>query len=183
MSANRYGHQLGQALMEAGMTQLSFSFDAHVSPESVSAYKNGRVIAPPDVKSKSILLTDNPFLAIAAAHESTAGTSPPILDGDNVELNRHTVVTKTVEEIEELLVAIKKAQPILIKPPRTLSAQERQQIEHLIQETLDVITSTTNMAAVITKETRLGWISQWTKHKTKLIAQGFLKMVKEVTGT
>ncbi len=178
MSANQYGHQLGQALMESGMTQLSFSFEAHVSPESVSAYKNGRAVAPPDIKSKSILLTDNPFLAIAAAHESTAGTSPVILDGDNVELNRHTVVAKTVEEVEELLAAIKRVQPILVKPPRNLTTQERQQLEELIQETLDVVTSTTNMAAVITRETKLGWISQWTKHKTKLIARGFLKMMK-----
>ncbi len=180
MSANRYGHQLGQALMEAGMTQLSFSFDAHVSPESVSAYKNGRAIAPPDVKSKSILLTDNPFLSIAAAHESTAGTSPAILDGENVELNRHTVVAKTVEEMEELLAAIKRVQPILLKPPSNFTTQERQQVEELIQETLDVVTSATNMAAVITKETKLSWIAQWTKHKTKLVKRGFMKMVREV---
>ena len=181
MSANNFSHQFGQALMEAGMTQLSFSLEAHVSPESVSAYKNGRTVAPPDIKSKSIIATDNPFLAIAAAHESTAGTSPVILDGENVELNRHTVVAKTVEEVTELLEAIKKTQPLLIKPPRSLTQQERQQIEHLIQETLDVVTSTTNMAAVITKETRLGWISQWTKHKSKLVKNGFLKMMKEVS--
>lgn len=181
MSANNFGHQFGQALMEAGMTQLSFSLEAHVSPESVSAYKNGRTVAPPDIKSKSITATDNPFLAIAAAYESTAGTSPVILDGDNVELNRHTVVAKTVEEVTELLEAIKKTQPLLIKPPRSLTQQERQQIEHLIQETLDVVTSTTNMAAVITKETRLGWISQWTKHKSKLVKNGFIKMMKEAS--
>ncbi len=76
MSANQYSHQLGQALMEAGMTQLSFSFDAHVSPESVSAYKNGRAIAPPDIKSKSIIATDNPYLAMSAMYESAAGTGP-----------------------------------------------------------------------------------------------------------
>lgn len=181
MSANQYGYQLGQALMETDMTQISFGFETNVSPESVSAYKNGRRPAPPDVKSKSVLLTDNPFLAIAAAYESTAGTSPVILDGINVELNRHTVVAKTVEEVTELLEAIKKTQPLLIKPPKRLTQQERQQIEHLIQETLDVVTSTTNMAAVITKETRLGWISQWTKHKSKLVKNGFLKMMKEAS--
>jgi NTP pyrophosphatase (non-canonical NTP hydrolase) len=177
MSANQYSYQLGQALMEADMTQLSFSLEANVSPESVSAYKNGRRPAPPDIKSKSILLTDNPFLAIAAAHESTAGTSPAILDGDNVELNRHTVVAKTVEEVEELLTAIKQAQPLLLKPPRSLTSQERQQIEHLIQETLDVLTSTTNMTAVICRELKLSWIYQWTVHKAKLAKRGFLKMV------
>ncbi|MBO8164516.1 MAG: helix-turn-helix transcriptional regulator [Brevibacillus sp.] len=181
MSANDYSYQLGQALMEKGMTQLSFSFEAHVSPESVSAYKNGRAIAPPDVKSKSIIATDNPFLAMAAAHESTAGTSPPILDGENVELNRHTAVAKTVEEIEELLAAIKRAQPILIKPPRTLSPLERQQIEHLVQETLDVATSTTNMAAVVCREAKMSWTCQWSLHKAKLVKNGFLKMMKEVT--
>lgn len=163
--------------MEEGKTQLSFSLEANVSPESVSAYKSGRRPAPPDIKSKSILVTDNPFLAMAAAHESTAGTSPVILDGDKVELNRHTVVAKTVEEVEELLLAIKRAQPILLKPPSSYTTQERQQIEDLVQETLDVVTSTTNMAAVITRETKLGWINQWTKHKTKLIARGFLKMI------
>ncbi|MDH6351884.1 XRE family transcriptional regulator [Brevibacillus sp. 1238] len=179
MSAkNQYGPQLGQALMEAGMTQLSFSFDAHVSPESVSAYKNGRAIAPPDVKSKSVLVTDNPYLAIAAAHESTAGTSPVILDGDNVELNRHTVVVKTVEEVEELLAAIKQVRPILIKPPKSLTAAERQQVEHLIQETLDVVTSTTNMAAVICREMRFSWVYQWGLHKSKLVKEGFMKMMK-----
>lgn len=182
MSANQYGKQLGQALMEAGMTQLSFSFDAHVSPESISAYKNGRAIAPPDVKSRSIIATDNPFLAIAAAYESTAGTSPVIFDGENVELNRHTVVRKTVQEMKELLVAIEKVEPLLIKSPRSLTTEERLKVEHLVQETLDVVTSTTNMAAVITKETKLGWFSQWTKHKTKLVKEGFLKMVKEVAG-
>lgn len=177
MSANQYGHQLGQALMEAGMTQLSFSFEAHVSPESVSAYKNGRAVAPPDIKSKSVLVTDNPYLAIAAAHESTAGTSPVILDGENVELNRHTVVVKTVEEVEELLEAIKRVQSILVKPQRSWNTKERQQVEHLVQETLDVVTSTTNMAAVICREGKLSWIYQWTTHKTKLAKRGFMKAI------
>ncbi|MBY0052941.1 XRE family transcriptional regulator [Brevibacillus agri] len=177
MSANEFGHQLGNALMEANMTQMSFGFEAHVSREAVSAYKTGRAVAPPDVKSKSILLTDNAFLAMAAAHESTAGTSPVILDGDNVELNRHTAVAKTIEEVEELLDAIKKAQSTLIKPPKSLTTQERQQLEQLIQETLDVITSTTNMAAVICREVKLSWVYQWTHHKAKLAKRGFLKMV------
>lgn len=183
MNANDFGHQLGNALMEANMTQMSFGFEANVSREAVSAYKNGRAVTPPDVKSKAILVTDNAFLAMAAAHESTAGTSPVILDGENVELNRHTAVAKTVEEVEELLDAIKKAQALLIKPPKSLTTQERQQIEHLIQETLDVVTSTTNMVAVICKEVRLSWVYQWSTHKTKLVKRGFLKMLKGGTNT
>ncbi|QDS37995.1 helix-turn-helix domain-containing protein [Brevibacillus brevis] len=173
-----FGRQLGQALQEAGMTQLAFGFEANVSREAVSSYTTGRAMTPPDVKSKAVQVTNNPFLSIAAAYESSAGTSPVILDGDNVELNRHTVVAKTVEEVEELLEAIKEARPLLVKPPRSLTSQELQQIEHLIQETLDVVTSTTHMAAVITKESKLGWIAQWTKHKTKLLSRGFIKVMK-----
>lgn len=173
-----FGRHLGQSLQEAGMTQMAFSFEANVSREAISSYTTGRAMTPPDVKSRAVQVTNNPFLSIAAAYESTAGTSPVILDGDNVELNRHTVVAKTVEEVEELLLAIRQAQTILIKPPHIWSTLERQQIEQLVQETLDVVTSTTHMAAVITKESKLGWVSQWTKHKTKLIGKGFLKMVK-----
>ncbi|TQK41927.1 hypothetical protein FB479_11628 [Brevibacillus sp. AG162] len=177
-----FGRRLGQSLQEAGMTQLAFSFEANVSREAVSSYTTGRTTTPPDVKARAVQVTNNPFLAMAAAYESTSGTSPVILDGDNVELNRHTVVAKTVEEVEELLLAIRRAQPILVKPPTTWSTSEKHQIEHLIQETLDVVTSTTHMAAVITKESKLGWITQWTKHKTKLMGKGFLKMVKGAGG-
>lgn len=173
-----FGRQLGRSLQEAGMTQLAFGFEANVSREAVSSYTTGRVMTPPDVKSRAVQVTNNPFLSIAAAHESSAGTSPVILDGDNVELNRHTAVAKTVEEVEELLEAIKEARPLLIKPPGSLTSQELQQIEHLIQETLDVVTSTTHMAAVITKESKLSWITQWTKHKAKLVRKGFIKVMK-----
>ncbi|NRS51949.1 XRE family transcriptional regulator [Brevibacillus sp. HB2.2] len=173
-----FGRQLGQSLQEAGMTQLAFGFEANVSREAVSSYTTGRIMTPPDVKSKAVQVTNNPFLAMAAAYESTSGTSPILLDGDNVELNRHTVVAKTVEEVEELLLAIRRAQPILLKPPSTWSTSEKHQIEHLVQETLDVVTSTTHMAAVITKESKLGWIAQWTKHKAKLLSRGFIKVMK-----
>ncbi|MGF9822648.1 XRE family transcriptional regulator [Brevibacillus agri] len=184
MSANQYGPQLGQALMEAGMTQLSFSFEAHVSPESVSAYKNGRATAPPDIKSKSILLTDNPYLAMAAAHESTAGTSPGILDGDRIEVNRHTILDRTEHEVQELLKVIQEAEKRVISaPPRSLSPQERQEIETLIQETLDVVTASTNLAAILCREYKISWIKQWTIHKSKWIKNGLMKMMKEVPWT
>lgn len=177
VSKNNFGFQLGESIMEAGYTQLTFGMEVHASREAISAYKTGRTITPPDIKSKSVVLTDNPWLAIAAAHESTAGTSPVILDGDNVELNRHTVVAKTVEEVEELLEAIKRVQPLLIRPPSSLKPNEKQQIEHLVQETLDVVTSTTNMTAVICREVKLSWVYQWSKHKAKLVGEGFLKMI------
>jgi hypothetical protein len=183
MSANQYSHQLGQALMEAGMTQLSFSFDAHVSPESVSAYKNGRAIAPPDIKSKSIIATDNPYLAMSAMYESSAGTGPVILDGDRIEINRHTVLDRTEKEMKELLNVIEKAEERVIgAPPRSLTSQERQEIETLIQETLDVVTASTNLAAILCREYKVSWIKQWTIHKSKLVKNGLMKMMKEVTG-
>ncbi|QRG68563.1 XRE family transcriptional regulator [Brevibacillus choshinensis] len=183
MSPNQYGQQLGQALMEAGITQLSFSFDAHVSPESVSAYKNGRAVAPPDVKSKSILITDNPFLAMAAADESTAGTSPGIMDGDRIEVNRHTVLDRTEHEMLELLKVIQRAEERIISaPPRSLTPQERQEIETLIQETLDVVTASTNLAAILCREYKVSWIKQWAIHKSKWMRNGLMKMMKEVSG-
>ncbi|AYB39710.1 helix-turn-helix domain-containing protein [Brevibacillus laterosporus] len=175
---NSYGFQLGNSLMELDMTQQKFAEEANVSRETVSAYKNERANAPSDIKAKSVHITDNPFLAIAAAHESSGGTSAPILNGNNVEMNRHTCLIKTVEELEELLVAIKAVKPILIKPPNQYTAEERMQIEAMLQETLDVNTSCTNMTAIICKETKISWIGQWTKHTTKLVARGFLKIVK-----
>ncbi|MED4749912.1 XRE family transcriptional regulator [Brevibacillus choshinensis] len=178
-----YGTQLGNALSEAGVTQLAFSFETNVSREAVSSYTTGRTVAPPDIKSKSILLTDNPFLAMAAAQESTAGTSPGILDGDRIEVNRHTVLDRTEHEMKELLKVIERAEErIICAPPRSLTPQERQEIEMLIQETLDVVTASTNLAAILCREYKVSWIKQWTIHKSKWMKNGLMKMMKEVTG-
>ncbi|MFP3390651.1 XRE family transcriptional regulator [Brevibacillus sp. SIMBA_040] len=178
MSANQYGPQLGQALMEAGITQLSFSLDAHVSPESVSAYKNGRAVAPPDIKSKSVLVTDNPFLAMSAMLESAAGTGPVILDGERMEINRHTVLDQTKFEMQQLLKVTEVAEQRLMRiAPGALSQQERQDVEALVQEAMDVVTAAMNLVAVLCREYKISWIKHWTLHHSKLAKNGLLKMI------
>ncbi|WP_409177459.1 XRE family transcriptional regulator [Brevibacillus fortis] len=176
-----FGRQLGQSLHEAGMTQLAFGFEANVSREAVSSYTTGRAVTPPDIKSKSVLITDNPYLAMAAAQESTAGTSPGILDGDRIEVNRHTVLDRTEHEMNELLKIIREAEESLISaPPRSLTTQEKQAIETLIQETLDVVTASTNLAAILCREYKVSWIKQWAIHKSKWMKNGLMKMMKGV---
>ncbi|WP_313469883.1 XRE family transcriptional regulator [Lysinibacillus sp.] len=153
-------------------TQLQWGFDMGVVRETVSKYETGRSKVPADIGRKMMDKYDDPKLAMAIQYEYT-GTGPRWLDGQNVDLHRCSVREKTIEELEEALVAIKNTS--MSKPAFALTPKEREEHKKTLEEIVELITAATNYIAVGTDYIGISYSGVWNEHYNYLQQEGFIK--------
>ncbi|WP_233436277.1 XRE family transcriptional regulator [Lysinibacillus capsici] len=153
-------------------TQLQWGIDMGVVRETVSKYETGRSKVPADISRKMMNKYDDPKFAITIQQEYT-GTGPRWLDGPNVDLHRCSVRDKTIEELEEALVAIKKTS--MSKPAFALTPQEREEHKKTLEEIVELVTAATKYIAVGTDYIGISYLGVWNEHYNYLQQEGFIK--------
>lgn len=172
-----YSMSVGKAIKELrredDLSQLQLSFELNVSRESVSAYETERAKLPQDVSQKLMERFDDPFFAMEVANSYTGGGWVRKLDGEYVDLHRSSVKEKTMEEIDELTQALESFS--FSTPPRLIKTRQRQDLENMTIEAVDVVYSVCHLLAVICKDYGFSWNEIWNRHAAKLIANGYVK--------
>ncbi|MDW8515848.1 helix-turn-helix domain-containing protein [Priestia flexa] len=167
--------QVGKYLKELRKpsSQEQLALDLNLSREAVSSYETGRAKIPVDIAGKLMEKFDDPWFAMKIARQYTNGAWVPKLDGDFIELNRSNVVLKTIEELQEAIVAVKGAP--FVKHPKSLAAYELQDIQNSLAETIDVIVAASHLVAVSCEEYGFSWNELWDQHTMKLVSSGYMK--------
>ncbi|NGP46013.1 helix-turn-helix transcriptional regulator [Bacillaceae bacterium SIJ1] len=153
-------------------SQEQLSFDLGLSREALSSYETERAKLPADIGQALTKRYGDPFIALTAVSKYL-GYGVGKLDGSAVDLHRMSVKSKTEEELEEVLVAIQKLQ--MTNHPSHAVAHERQRMEEALQEACDAIVALKHFIAICCKEYGFNWLSVWSRHKAKLIANKYIK--------
>lgn len=158
--------------MREGETQQQLAMDLNLSREGVSAYETGRAKVPKDIARAMMNRNESPRFALAIRNEYTR-TGPVWLNGPNVDLHRASVKEKTIEEIEEMMVALKDIS--FAKPLKNLSNWERPALEKLIEESIEAVTAIEHLIAIICKEAEISYLDVYQNHYLQLQAKGWLQ--------
>ncbi|WP_416144942.1 helix-turn-helix domain-containing protein [Planococcus koreensis] len=158
--------------MREGETQQQIAMELNVSRELISKIENGSRNIPADISRKMMDRKENPWFALAIRNEYT-GTGSIRLNGPNVDLHRSSVKEKTIEEIEEMLVALKSIS--FAKPLRTLSNWEKPGLEKLIEEAIEATTAIEHLIAIVCEEAGISYLESYQQHYLQLQAKGYLE--------
>ena len=171
---NAIGNIVGEVLKEVRGedTQLHFGIEFGLGREAISKYENGRAKVPADISRSIVDKYDDPKFALAVQQQYT-GTGPRWLDGPNVDLHRCSVREKTIEELHEALDSI--THTSFSKPAKATNPFERQNIEKMLEESIEAITALTNFVAVTTQDFGLSYTGAWSNHYQDLQKEGYIK--------
>jgi transcriptional regulator with XRE-family HTH domain len=169
----KLGYTLARARNWKGYTQEQLSMELPMSREAISKAETGARKIPKDVRSKAAEVLDHPFLTMAIAFEDTGGAWVPELDGDKVDLHRSSVRSKTIEELEEAIEAIKGV--CLVNHPEYIQEHERQQLKKALMEAIDAIIALSHFVGIICLEYSFSWLGLWKEQRLKLKSKGFVK--------
>lgn len=171
---NATSNLVGEALKEVrgDKTQLQLGFEFNLGREAISKYENGRAKVPADISRSIVDKFDDPKFALAVQHQYT-GTGPIWLNGPNVDLHRCSVREKTIEELEEAIVSIKKTS--LAKPKEAINPYEKKNMMDMIEEAVEAATALANFIAVTTKHLDISYTGVWTSHYQDLEKAGFIE--------
>ncbi|TCS80351.1 helix-turn-helix transcriptional regulator [Tepidibacillus fermentans] len=166
---------VGKALKEVRgkESQLKLSFDLNVSRESISAYETERAKIPSDVSSAIVNKYDDPWFAMEVANEYTAGTSVKKLDGEYVDLHRASVKTKTEEELQEAIDALRGIS--VVNLANSVNQSELEKIRKALLQVIDAIYAASHLVAVLTKEYGFSWVKLWHEHYKKLQERHYVR--------
>lgn len=157
--------------MRKGESQQKLALELNVSRESVSAYENGRARIPADIASAMMERKENPRFAFALRNEYTQ-TGPVWLDGPNVDLHQSSVREKTMEEMNEAIIAISGFS--FARSLKNLPEWERPAAEELLEEVAEAITAMELFLARTCEETGISYTGVWSRHYKQLKAKGWL---------
>lgn len=153
-------------------SQQQLALELNLSREAVSAYETERTKLPVDIAQRVMEKYDDPWFAINIANKYTGGAWVRKLDGEFAELNRSSVVLKTLEELDEAVTSIKKAP--FVKHPKLLAAYELQDLKKSLLEAIDVIVAASHLVAVSCEEYGYSWNELWDEHTSKLVSNGYV---------
>ncbi|PSL42163.1 helix-turn-helix protein [Planomicrobium soli] len=164
---------LKSALREVrgNQTQQQMALELNVSRELVSKIENGTRTIPPDVSQKLMQTSENARFAFALRHEYTK-TGPVWLDGPDVDLHHASVKEKTIEEMEEVIVALRNFN--FARSLKSISHWERQEIDRLLQESVEAITALEHLVVVLCENMNISYTETWGTHYQSLRAKGWL---------
>lgn len=172
------GHALRAAREDLGLTQAAVGRMGLIGDKMVSAVETDRKQPAADVVRRIAKKVDHPRLYMAAAAEQTGGVFVgDWLDG--VDLHRTAVALKGEEELSELKVAYERTKSILVKDPSTLTSEDKEAIQELIQQTIDVQVWAQHKVSVLCMAYGLSIGSQYDEHKQKLTSRGYRRATKK----
>lgn len=169
----KLGNTFARARNWKGYTQEQLSLKLPMSREAISKAETGARKLPKELRASAAEVLDHPFLSMALAYEDTGGAWVPELDGDKVDLHRSSVRSKTIEELEEAIQAIKGV--CLVNHPEYIQDHEKQQLKKALMEAIDAIIALSHFVGIICLEYGFSWIGLWREQYMKLKSKGFVK--------
>ena len=171
MAIGHFSGALEEVLKRTGDTLAKAGKATNVDGSQIGKIIKGSRKPSKEVMKQATQHYDDGQLYIAAAGEVTGGAFAPWLD--NVDLHRASVLFKTVEEMKEVLTL--SAEVPISKTADQLTDSERQNMKHLLMETVEAITALTHFAAVLCKEYSFSWLATWKEHRADLKAKKYMK--------
>jgi len=171
VAIGHFSGALEEVLKRTGDTLAKAGKATNVDGSQIGKIIKGSRKPSKEVMKQATQHYDDGQLYIAAAGEVTGGAFAPWLD--NVDLHRASVLFKTVEEMKEVLTL--SAEVPISKTADQLTDSERQNMKHLLMETVEAITALTHFAAVLCKEYSFSWLATWKEHRADLKAKKYMK--------
>lgn len=148
------------------VTQKELANRLNLSRSMVAEIERGNRRLPKDVAPRAVATLDSGFYAMEIAAELTGGSWVTKLN--NVDLHRSAVKEKSLEELDEAIVRLRR----MSFANKTIDKTE---LKVLLLELLDVIVATSHLVAVVCKEYSISWVGLWREHRQKLKQRGYLK--------
>ncbi|OMC86892.1 hypothetical protein BK128_09510 [Viridibacillus sp. FSL H7-0596] len=122
-----------QDLIQNGdVTNEELAVALNMSPQMVSHLRHGRRPMQQDVARHAIQTHDDPIFKADLLYKFSGGMTPPILRGKNIERHRVSLSVNTVKEMQEAIQGL--SNPILAKPPESLTDLEREIVNGIYKE-------------------------------------------------
>jgi len=145
-----YGTTLKEALKAMRVDQADIAEETHYSHQTVSAWANDTRNISAETLLKVASHLDYPDLYLESAVKATDGVAIPVLDGDYID--RHPAAMKDLVQVETNEALDKMAQASMIKPIRSATQSDKEEMKRVIKELLDAACSMINMIAVLCRE-------------------------------
>lgn len=168
-----YREALSNVRKQAALSQREVAAELYVERSTLSKMELGGRAVSPDVMRRANELFDDPRLLIESQGEVANGAAVPWLN--NVDLHRAAVHIKSVEEIEEAMLAIKSGARTLMKQNDQLSEAEKELVKQAIMESIEAITALTHYAAVLCQTYEFSWTGMWRDHRKHLKSKLYIK--------
>lgn len=145
----------------------------NVSASLVADWEHGRRRITDGIRSSLARKVDDGQLYMALGREATGGPCmPPWLNG--IDNHRIICVLKTIEELDEAIMALKNIMPILMHPPGKIGEGSKETIKATMLEIIESTTASENTCARLAREYAISLAELWDQHEQELIEKGYL---------
>lgn len=160
----------------AGIRQNEQAQILHRSKQGISAAKNGTRRLTIEELFTLAEAAASPRAYMETVYEAARGIMvSPYLDGDNVELNFHAVLAKTIEELEEAIATIKNLMPFTINRPDPNDELLRQRVQDGLLQLIDAGVAIDHLIAGGCERYGINIAGLYAAHERKLTMKGYLK--------
>ncbi|RJS60148.1 helix-turn-helix transcriptional regulator [Bacillus sp. PK3_68] len=167
------GSAVTSLLEEEGMTNGQMAFDLNVSPQLISHYKTDRRPMQQDIAKQSIeVYGDSPEFRSELLYEFSNGYTSPVLKGPTIERHRLAMEANAEREIKEALQKIEEV--CLAKPPGVTTAEERENIEKLVDELVEARAFIDNLVMMLEREYNIPIMKRIQRLLPKWKAKGWI---------
>ncbi|OMP68725.1 helix-turn-helix domain-containing protein [Domibacillus epiphyticus] len=146
------GKKIAEARKRTGHSQRSLSEEEEmtISKESIAKYEGGTRNLPKDMYPRVAQALDDPQFYFEAWEETTGLVSIPYLDGSYIDHRAASLVHLVKMETEKAMKSIEKI--CWFKSADQHSELEKEEIQQLMKELLDMAASILNLVAALCKE-------------------------------
>lgn len=164
MAIGQFPGALQEVLKRTGDSYQKAGRAAHVDGSQIGKIINGTRRPSKPVMQAAVRHYDDIRLIIGAAEEVTGGACVPYLDG--ADLHPSSTYIKTIEEMQEALLALQSI-PIT-KRLDQLTPADRENVKNGLMEQIEAITALTHNAAVLCRKYEISYLGLWKDHRDEL---------------
>lgn len=165
-----------EARVRVGLKQEDLAPVTYLSPKTISAIENDRRKLPPDAAARLSQYLDDPRVYMEVAEEVTGGVFvSPWLDGE-VDLHRSSIRFKLLEELEEILGAMK-AVPEMVnaRSGDQLTEGAKVRLKETMLQALDARVAIDHFVAVTCSTYGFSVRQLYRDHRRKLEGRRYIK--------
>jgi transcriptional regulator with XRE-family HTH domain len=161
-----------------GLKQNDMAALLHRSKQGISAAKTGRRDLSIDELLTLAEASGSGKAYMVAVHDKTPVFTSPYLDGEMVDHHRCSVLSKTIEELQEALEAAESIQKHIINSPRPGDEVQARSVKDSLLQLLDARVAIDHIITALSETYELNIAGLFAEHERKLAAKGYLKKKK-----
>jgi hypothetical protein len=163
---------------QSGLNQKDMAALLHRSEQGISAAKTGQRGLTTEELLTLAEASGSGKAYMVAVHDKTPVFTSPYLDGEMVDHHRCSVLSKTIEELQEALEAAKGIQRHIINSPRPRDEVQARSVKDSLLQLLDARVAIDHIIAALSETYGINIAGLFAEHERKLVAKGYLKNEK-----